>query len=348
MSENLVSIVVPVYNMADSIEKSVHSLCKQDYTNIEILLVDDGSTDDSYDKCSKLAQKDPRIMAFHTENRGSGPARNYGIAHAKGRYIYFPDADDYIESNAISTMVTAMNDGKYDLLVFGYRSLNQNGVEVIKKEYPDMYKSGEDVRSDYADYMGSTRKYGIQGAPWNKFFDLSIIKKAKVEYPPLRRHQDEGFIARYMCYANNIKFISDVLYIHYVNDLKLEWQKYPVDYYEIVRGLYQTRKDTILQWNPKDIAVKDIISIEYICGVIKACELTWSPKHNLTKKTRFDIIKKYIKDSKILDSTPPNGLGRYQRLIINLGKGNRFFTLIKILHFKVLVEKYGVLRMIRR
>ena len=76
--EELVSIVVPVYNMGNSIEICVNSLLKQDYANIEILLVDDGSKDNSLEKCNKLKDKDNRIRVYHTENRGSGPARNTG------------------------------------------------------------------------------------------------------------------------------------------------------------------------------------------------------------------------------------------------------------------------------
>lgn len=200
--------------MGNSIEICVNSLLKQDYANIEILLVDDGSKDNSLEKCNKLKDKDNRIRVYHTENRGSGPARNTGIENAKGQYIYFPDADDQLEENAISMLVAGMQKGKYDLVVFGYKSLDKNGNTVLLKQYPEMEKKGEDVRQDYSNYVASTRKYGIQGAPWNKFFDLSLIKMHSIEYPPLRRHQDEGFISRYMCFCNNIHFIQPILYIH--------------------------------------------------------------------------------------------------------------------------------------
>ena len=115
--EELVSIVVPVYNMGTSIKICVESLIKQSYKNIEILLVDDGSTDNSLQVCKKFEEVDKRVRVFHTENHGAGPARNYGIKNAKGRYICFPDADDLYEENAVSAIVQAMSNGITILLL---------------------------------------------------------------------------------------------------------------------------------------------------------------------------------------------------------------------------------------
>ena len=101
----LVSIVIPIYNMGDSIESCVKSVLNQDYDNYEVILVDDGSKDNSLEVCNKIAATSALVKVIHTENRGSGPARNTGIENASGRYIYFPDADDYIEPNTISRLV---------------------------------------------------------------------------------------------------------------------------------------------------------------------------------------------------------------------------------------------------
>lgn len=108
MKKKLVSIVVPIYNMGNSLEVCVNSLLKQKYPNVEILLIDDGSQDNSLEVCNDLKNRDNRIQVYHTENRGSGPARNYGIQNANGKYIYFPDADDILNEDAISILVEAM------------------------------------------------------------------------------------------------------------------------------------------------------------------------------------------------------------------------------------------------
>lgn len=348
MSGELVSIVIPIYNMGDSLEVCVDSLLEQNYPNIEILLIDDGSKDNSLEICNNLKIKDNRIRVYHTENRGSGPARNTGIENAVGRYIYFPDADDKLKEDAISILVKAMENGKYDLVVFGYESIDYNENVILRKQYPEMEKEGDLIRKDYSDYVVSTRRYGIQGAPWNKFFDLDVVKKYSVEYPPLRRHQDEGFISRYVCHVNKIHFIKDVLYSHYINDLKKEWDKYPVDYVDAVIGLYKTRKETILTWNKEDRKTKAIVEHEYICNIIKAFELSYSPKMNLNSNERLEWLKKQIERSQLLNITLPTSLGHYQKLVFNLLKKRSFNMAISIMHFKIIIEKNGWLKFFRK
>lgn len=348
MVGELISIVVPVYNMASSLEICVNSLLNQSYSNIEILLVDDGSKDNSLEICNGIKKKDNRVKVFHTENRGSGPARNTGIDNAMGRYIYFPDADDKLEVDALNKLVNAMENGKYDLVVFGYESIDTKGNVALKKQYPNMERNGEVVRQDYSDYVVSTRKYGIQGAPWNKFFDLNLIREHYIRYPSLRRHQDEGFISRYMCHVKKIHFISNILYIHYLNDLKKEWDKYPVDYIDAVIGLYKTRKETILTWNDKDKMTKEIIDHEYICNIIKAFELSFSPKMELNDINRRKWIKVQVERSQVLKVMAPSSLGRYQKIIFSLLKKRYINLAILIMHIKVIIEKNGNLDLLRR
>lgn len=97
MNEFRISVIVPVYNIKEYLERCVRSICAQTYRNLEILLVDDGSTDGSGDLCERLAKEDERIRVFHKENGGSSSARNLGIKEATGEYIGFIDSDDYIE-----------------------------------------------------------------------------------------------------------------------------------------------------------------------------------------------------------------------------------------------------------
>ena len=95
-NQNLVSVIVPVYNILDCLERCVDSLLAQTYKEIEILLVDDGSTDGTGTLCDQLAEKDSRIRVFHKENGGSSSARNVGIQQARGEYLGFVDSDDYV------------------------------------------------------------------------------------------------------------------------------------------------------------------------------------------------------------------------------------------------------------
>lgn len=347
MINDLVSIIVPVYNMSSNLEICVNSLLEQDYHNIEIILIDDGSTDNSLDKCFELQKKDNRIKVHHTSNNGSGPARNTGIGYATGDYLFFPDADDKVYVTAISELVSAMDNGNNDLVICGYNSFSSRGELVFKKEYKNLICDGENVRNNYSDYMGALSPLGIQGAPWNKLFKTSIIKKNKIQFPPLRRHQDEGFISSYMCYVRNVHFIESILYEHYVNDIKLEWKKYPVNYIDSVIGLYETRLETIKKWNPQDIITHKLIEKEYICNVIKALELSFSPKNELTKKQRIKKIINEINRSKIRDFNTNEFVGNYQRFIFKQIKKEHYNYLYYLLKSKTVLEQTRVYKKLK-
>ncbi len=346
--KDLVSIVVPIYNMGNTIEKCVESLRNQEYEDIEIILVDDGSKDDSYKNCLLIAEKDKRVKAFHTENQGSGPARNYGIAQSSGRYIYFPDADDYLEPNAISKLVDAMKYEDSDLVVFGYKNIGQKNNLISIKKYDELMCEGQKLRDSYSECILQDSKLTIQGAPWNKFFDLKVIKDNNILYPPLRRHQDEGFIARYMCYAKKVHFIEDVLYTYYVNDLSKVWQKYPLNYIDAVIGLHNVWCETIKTWNSSDALTHDIVEKWFVCNVVKSCELTFAPKHNLSRKERIAYIAEFLEKSNIKEIEIPKSLGKYHKKIMVLAKKSQIKCIYRWLKFKVFLQKTKLLNFIKR
>ena len=119
MGDNpLVSIIVPVYNVEEYLEECVNSIISQTYTNIEIILVDDGSTDNSGELCDKYSLRDNRIEVIHKVNGGISDARNVGAKSAKGKYIYFIDSDDYIVSEAIDELVSVALRDNSDIVFF--------------------------------------------------------------------------------------------------------------------------------------------------------------------------------------------------------------------------------------
>lgn len=346
-----VSVVIPVYNMEDKIVKCVESMLKQTYSNIEIILIDDGSKDKSYLKCKELSLQFINVSVFHTSNQGSGPARNYGITKASGDYVYFPDADDFLESTAIEVLVESMSNNNCDLVVFGYRNVNLGGKTISEKKFKPKSFSGEEIRRNYEMFFTMDSDFGIQGAPWNKFFDLHKIKEHAIEFPPLRRHQDEVFISRYICYTENVCFIDHIFYTYLTNDLNKVWDKYPVNYLEIIYQLKQYRDETIVSWNPQNKIVIDIVEREYICNIIKALELSFSNKMRFNKKERKIWIIQAVLDANLREiNLPLRYQMRYQRLIISLIHRGNIKTLYWALSGKVFLEKnlYSVFAMTKR
>lgn len=348
----LVSIVVPVYNCGESVETMLDLLAKQTYQHIEIVVVDDGSTDDSLRRCMSAAEKDGRIKVFHTENHGSGSARNFGIDHCIGDYVYFPDADDVLAFNAIEVMIEAVHRSSCDTLVFGYETIDKSGRVVARKSYEEVGVSAEEARLRYEEYFLMDSQFAIQGAPWNKLFSMDIIRRHGVRYPDLRRHQDDAFIARYMCYAQSVYFISDVLYTYTENDLALEWKKYPENYIDSVLGLYLERQSTVVSWNPDNQVIADLVEKEYICGVIKALELSFSPKYNYTKEKRKAVQLDILSASAISKHEMPKRFAsmRYQRSVMKIIKAGRQSQWRAAMRAKIAMERYAgiVFRFMKR
>ena len=115
------SVFIPTYNCEDALSNSIESILNQTYPDWELILIDDGSTDDSLSICQAYAAKDNRIRVIHQENAGQGAARNNGIGAATGDYIVFCDADDYYEIQALETFADAGRENNPDLIIGGYR-----------------------------------------------------------------------------------------------------------------------------------------------------------------------------------------------------------------------------------
>lgn len=126
-SDTLISVIVPVYNVEEYIERCIESIIKQTYNNIEIILIDDGSKDKSNEICDIYAQKDKRIKVIHKENEGVSKARNVGLDIAKGEYIVFIDSDDYVETNYINTLYELSLENNSDITICGVKDENING-----------------------------------------------------------------------------------------------------------------------------------------------------------------------------------------------------------------------------
>lgn len=129
-----ISVIVPIYNTAAYLSRCIESLVNQTYSYLQIILIDDGSTDNSGAIADEWQAIDSRIEVYHQSNRGQSAARNVGLQHAKGEYIAFVDSDDYIDSNYFSTMLQAADDTT-DCVQTGYRRVKKNG-EIIKAYHP--------------------------------------------------------------------------------------------------------------------------------------------------------------------------------------------------------------------
>lgn len=158
----LISIIVPVYNVEKYLEKCVNSIINQTYSNLEIILVNDGSTDNSGKLCDNLATKDPRIVVYHKENGGVSSARNLGLDKAKGEFIGFIDSDDYIDP---------------DMYEFLYKELKKNNVDISMCGLYHVYADKKDSQVDSAEYYVMDSEQAIKMVLDSKITSVTPVNK---------------------------------------------------------------------------------------------------------------------------------------------------------------------------
>lgn len=336
MNKPLVSVVVPVYNAGDKLETAVKYILGQSYANIEVLLVDNGSDDGSYDVCKQFAADDSRVKCLYESSPGSGPARNKGIENASGKYIFFPDADDKIELNLIETVTAKLEETESDIAVFGFKRVLGGSEEIIHKLGGEVV-GGDIVRREYHKYYGFNDPGGIQGAPWNKMFRLDIIKENNIKYPPLRRHQDDVFIMRYVDVCRRVVFINQILYTYYANDRKRLFDKFPEDYFEIVSQCSAYRCEYILKWNPANEKIVDMVCESFVSAACQALIVSFNPKFGYTAGQRYSAMKDISR--RVIEELPKPDYSS-NSILFSLMKSKRYLMLY-IAAFLALKKHYG-------
>ncbi len=204
----LFSIIIPVYNADKYIEKCIESIICQDRNKFEIIVVDDGSTDNTGIICDKYSNKYSNIKVFHTENKGVSRARNLGLSEAIGDYILFVDADDWVTSDYIDVISKEIEG--VDLLFFSNNRVIDE--KIIKQSYGDAYVENR-AETEELILNIKKQKYEYFGFTWNKCFSRNIISKNNILFVnDLSVREDEVFTNTYCSYINSIKFIKKILY----------------------------------------------------------------------------------------------------------------------------------------
>lgn len=206
----LVSIIVPVYKVEKYLEKCVNSILHQTYQNIEIILVDDGSPDNSGKLCEKLKSKDSRIIVLHKDNGGLSDARNYGLQYAHGSLVMFVDSDDYIHTNMVEIMYEKMNLDGTDLVICDYCKVDQFGKLLENRNEKDI--ESKIVNSDEMLNILCTEQGWHFVPAWNKLYKRKIWDE--LLFPEGKLHEDEYVIHKVIEKCKKISIIGDKLYYY--------------------------------------------------------------------------------------------------------------------------------------
>lgn len=195
-----ITVIMPVYNAAQSLARAVEGILSQSVAALELLLVDDGSTDGSGDLCRAFARNDPRVRALHQENAGICAARNHGLRCAKGRYITFCDDDDLLLPNALQTLLNLAEKNAADVARTGYRLLRE-GADGTLRELPHpagaacTARRGRDAGRDYGAFLRSAGPQFV----WNALYRRDVLEN--ITFPAQCRHGLEDFVFNTAVYA---------------------------------------------------------------------------------------------------------------------------------------------------
>lgn len=205
-----ISMIVPVYQVEKYIAQCIESVINQTFHDFELILIDDGSKDNSGKICDSYAEKDNRIRVIHTENKGAAAARNMGLEQASGRYITFLDGDDYLAENMLERLYEVIDGSEYDVVVCDFLNLLPDEKENFIVHLQDMEINGREVLTHWK----NRKNYGVWTVVWNKIYKRNILEN--IRFPEGKYFEDEFFSDQLYLKCKNIRVIPEILCFHRV------------------------------------------------------------------------------------------------------------------------------------
>lgn len=205
-----ISVIVPVYQAEKYLHRCMDSLLAQTFTDFEVLLIDDGSPDQSGDICDEYAARDKRVRVFHKANGGQSSARNYALERIQGEYVFFLDSDDEIPPYALDTCYKKSTQYCTDILAykFGFIDKDSNSVKGFDNDYlPNIIYSGPEF----------LKKFTIVGAMCMYFYSHAFLKQNNLRLLEGIYREDEDFVTKAIAIAKNILYTNEVLYLYRKN-----------------------------------------------------------------------------------------------------------------------------------
>lgn len=334
MANTKVSVIVPIYNSEKCLERCIKSIINQTYKDLEILLVDDCSTDGSIKICESFAKQDNRIIIINNKsNLGVSGARNAGLDFANGEFIQFVDSDDFIEPNMTEILVDKINANNADMVFCGIKNLNRNMPDIKlttlgRYHIKDFIKGNLEVICDI-----------IIGSPCNKIYKAEIIKKNNIKFnTDIDYAEDFAFNCSYFRFTEHVYVIDDCLYNYTIsnnNSLSIKFRK---DCFADLDNIFDETVSLLKYFNIMDY---QIINQKFANRYLALVNHLFRKDSTLTQAETRNIINKVFKEkASIIQASKLSG---YYPIVWYLIK-NKHFTLLKaFLKLKDYVRKMLIL-----
>lgn len=309
MSNVKISVIVPVYNASRYLENCVNSITSQDFTDFEVILVDDCSPDNSGEICDRLAKSDNRIKVIHKEkNEGPGNARRTGLEIAKGDWVAYSDSDDWFCNDAFEKLSRFLNSDA-DIIAFGMNMCKEdkNG-SVIKTERIVPLDRMADSREKIGDMLVSLDKSRVFQYMWNKLYRMSFLKVANVDFDGKKIMEDFYYNIKVFDRAKKVISISEALYNYRKPQGETLTKVYHKNYFELVKKRYIYEKRFVKGHNAFSVANMQDLQFIFIKHLV-SCFMKDSLKvSGLTSCEKKEQAKQYLNDGvtlEVMDSYKP-------------------------------------------
>ncbi len=305
--EKKVSVVVAIYNGEKYIDNCVKCLISQDYSNVEFILVDDGSTDATGNLCDLYSEKHSNIRVVHQSNGGLSAARNAGTSIATGDYIIYVDVDDEIVNNLISDNVKLAIDHDADVVFYNFWYNNLDTNERIPNKYSRSFIGNDE--EFFHDVLCDTVECEIFNAPWNKMYKISFLRENSLSFlPEYPIYEDIIFASKMLQYAKKIVVNPQRYYIYYLRSSGSLLTKYVDGYFDSVTKFYCNAMDycNMHKDNNKQINILSNLYVKLVTTNIKqiSCRKNFSlieKKARISKICESDLFKKALGNTELED-----------------------------------------------
>lgn len=254
---DLISIVLPIYNVEKYLKKCIETILNQTYDNIEILLVDDGSTDHSGEICDEFEKKDKRIKVIHKTNGGLSDARNTGLKHAKGKYISFIDSDDYVSEKYVEELYTLLKTNNAQIAVCNFQRVKEDGQVVSTEDIQSETLSSKEA----LEKLNDRKFYPTSIVAWNKLYDIKLFDD--ILYPLGKLHEDEYTTYKLYYKAKKVVITSNVLYYYRTVQTSIMNRTFNKNRLDIIEAL-EERMEFFKEKNEKKLYELSLIQYESV------------------------------------------------------------------------------------
>ena len=235
MSNFLISVIIPIYNTEKYLEECIKSVVNQSYENLDIILVNDGSTDNSKEICDKWAEKDSRIRLINQNNMGAAMAKNVGLNNIKGDLFMILDSDDLLHKNNIEILCNCMKKEKSDIIEAFYTTIYEEfkNIDIHKNSQKESFNTENALKE-----LIISRKF--HQTPWNKLYKTELLKD--IRFPKDKYIDDEYWTYKLFANAKKITWINKVLYYYRQHEESTMGRMYSIKRLDAIDALYDRYK----------------------------------------------------------------------------------------------------------